>query len=38
MTDKGNTKSRILDAAEWLFAEHGFNETSLRTITSKANV
>ncbi|WP_318434511.1 TetR/AcrR family transcriptional regulator [Photobacterium leiognathi] len=38
MAGKGETKSRILDAAELLFAEHGFNETSLRTITSKAGV
>ncbi|OAN13838.1 TetR family transcriptional regulator [Photobacterium jeanii] len=38
MAVKGQTKARILDAAELLFAEHGFNETSLRTITSKAGV
>ncbi len=38
MAGKGETKSQILDAAELLFAEHGFNETSLRTITSKAGV
>ncbi|KMV29205.1 TetR family transcriptional regulator [Photobacterium swingsii] len=38
MAVKGETKGRILDAAELLFAEHGFNETSLRTITSKAGV
>ncbi len=28
MAGKGETKSRILDAAELLFAEHGLNETS----------
>ena len=38
MAGKGETKARILDAAELLFAEHGFKETSLRTITSKAGV
>ena len=27
-----------MDVAEALFAEHGFNDTSLRTITTKANV
>ena len=32
------TVERILDAAEQLFAEHGFAETSLRSITSKAGV
>lgn len=32
------TVERILDAAELLFAEHGFSETSLRSITSKAGV
>lgn len=32
------TVDRILDAAELLFAEKGFSETSLRTITSKAKV
>lgn len=32
------TVDRILDAAEKLFAEHGFAETSLRSITSKAGV
>ncbi len=35
---ENSTHSRILDAAEELFAEKGFSETSLRTITSKANV
>ena len=33
-----NTKDRILNSAEILFAEHGFNETSLRIITSVADV
>ncbi|WP_440874212.1 TetR/AcrR family transcriptional regulator [Thalassotalea sp. PLHSN55] len=33
-----STKDKILDAAEALFAEHGFNGTSLREITSKAEV
>ena len=33
-----NTKDKILDAAEVLFAEHGFSETSLRIITSVAEV
>lgn len=32
------TTQRILDTAEVLFAEKGFAETSLRTITSKAGV
>ncbi len=32
------TVDRILDAAEKLFAEHGFAETSLRSITSNAGV
>ncbi|TQQ01388.1 TetR/AcrR family transcriptional regulator [Vibrio cholerae] len=31
-------KEKILDVAEGLFAEYGFNDTSLRTITSKAGV
>ena len=35
---QGETVIKILDAAESLFAEHGFAETSLRSITSKANV
>ncbi|GEM76936.1 hypothetical protein VSA01S_30480 [Vibrio sagamiensis NBRC 104589] len=38
MSSKGTTKERILNAAEGLFAENGFNDTSLRTITGKANV
>ncbi len=33
-----NTVTRILDAAESLFAERGFTETSLRTITTAAGV
>jgi len=33
-----DTVSRILDTAETLFAEKGFSETSLRSITSKAKV
>lgn len=32
------TKARILDAAETLFMEHGFEATSLRLITAKAGV
>jgi AcrR family transcriptional regulator len=32
------TKSRILDAAETLFMEHGFEATSLRLITAAAGV
>lgn len=38
MAGKGTTKNRILDVAELLFAEHGFKETSLRTITTSAGV
>jgi len=33
-----DTKERILDAAEELFADHGFAATSLRGITSEAEV
>jgi AcrR family transcriptional regulator len=33
-----DTKERILDAAEALFAERGFHETSLRQITTTAEV
>jgi AcrR family transcriptional regulator len=33
-----DTKSRILDVAEELFMEHGFEATSLRLITTAANV
>src|SRR6478735_10998937 len=32
------TKGRILDAAEALFLEHGFEATSLRAITASAGV
>src|ERR1700752_5110069 len=32
------TKGRILDAAEALFIEHGFEATSLRAITASARV
>ncbi|MDX1756632.1 MAG: TetR/AcrR family transcriptional regulator [Marinobacter sp.] len=35
---QSDTVDRILDAAEELFAERGFSETSLRMITSKASV
>jgi AcrR family transcriptional regulator len=38
MASKLSTKNKILDVAEALFAEQGFNDTSLRAITSKANV
>jgi AcrR family transcriptional regulator len=33
-----STKERILAAAELLFAQHGFSETSLREVTSRADV
>ena len=33
-----DTRTRILDAAETLFAEQGFAETSLRSITGQAEV
>src|SRR6476659_3960675 len=33
-----DTKTRILDAAEGLFMEHGFEATSLRSITTAAGV
>ena len=33
-----DTKSRILDAAESLFTEHGFEATSLRSLTTAAGV
>lgn len=33
-----STKNKILDAAEHLFAVNGFNGTSLREITSQAEV
>ncbi len=38
MASRIDTKTRILDAAEKLFAERGFSETSLRLITGKAEV
>ncbi|EJR5446776.1 TetR/AcrR family transcriptional regulator [Vibrio cholerae] len=38
MALRSSTKEKILDIAEGLFAEYGFNDTSLRTITSKAGV
>lgn len=38
MSSQSDTVARILDAAEALFAERGFAETSLRTITSTAGV
>lgn len=37
-TEGASTKHRILDAAEALFASHGFAETSLRAITAGAGV
>jgi AcrR family transcriptional regulator len=37
-TTSQDTKSRILDAAEHLFMEHGFEATSLRQLTSAASV
>src|SRR4249920_1603685 len=33
-----DTKTRILDAAEQLFMEHGFEATSLRSLTTAAGV
>ena len=36
--DLGDTKRRILDTAEELFMEHGFEATSLRLITTAAGV
>ena len=33
-----DTRHRILDAAEKLFAHHGFESTSLRSIIASANV
>ncbi|ENM3880124.1 TetR family transcriptional regulator [Vibrio cholerae] len=38
MALRSSTKEKILDVAEGLFAEYGFNDTSLRTITSQAGV
>ena len=37
-TTSQDTKSRILDAAEHLFMEHGFEATSLRSLTAAASV
>lgn len=37
LADSQSTRSRILDAAEQLFARHGFAATSLRTITAAAD-
>ena len=38
MNQEAPTKGRILDAAERLFAEHGFDGVSLRTIIAEAGV
>ncbi len=38
LTERPDTKSRILDAAEKLFAMNGFKPTSLRDITAEAQV
>lgn len=38
MASVNPTKEKILDVAEGLFAEYGFKDTSLRTITGKAGV
>jgi len=38
MNERVDTKSRILDAAERLFAQKGFESTSLRDITAEAQV
>lgn len=38
MNETPDTAVRILDAAEALFAERGFSETSLRSITTRAEV
>src|SRR5690349_14668665 len=35
---QANTQSRVLDAAERLFAEHGFEGASIRAIVDAANV
>jgi AcrR family transcriptional regulator len=38
-TRKGeHTGQRILDAAEQLFAEHGFAGTSIRDVTARAGI
>jgi len=38
MSEKADTKSRIVDAAEKLFGMNGFEATSLRDITTEASV
>ena len=38
MIERPDTKTRILDAAEKLFGEKGFDGTSLRDITTEADV
>jgi AcrR family transcriptional regulator len=38
MIERPDTKTRILDAAEKLFGENGFDATSLRDITTEADV
>src|SRR5579871_4494064 len=38
MSDRVDTKTRILDSAERLFGEQGFEGTSLRDITAEAQV
>jgi AcrR family transcriptional regulator len=38
MADTKDTKERILDAAERIFAEHGFDACSIREITAEASV
>jgi AcrR family transcriptional regulator len=38
MTERADTKTRILDAAAKLFGEKGFDATSLRDITTEADV
>jgi AcrR family transcriptional regulator len=38
MNEGADTKTRILDAAEKLFGEKGFDATSLRDITTEADV
>ena len=37
-TSRADTATRILDVAERLFVEHGFEATSLRMITQQAEV